>query len=254
MTHTADNTTSTASQNWIIYARTSTKRQNLSLEAQRKDIEARAEQEGANIIATYWEQESGADNERVELHKAMAQARKTGASIAVAKLDRLSRDMGYLVELCFKSGIRFVVLDMPQEAMENHLVFAVFVGLASQERKLISDRTRRARAEQRAKIMEQGFYISKTGKKIDYMSNPMGKDALTDDARAKGMQQRIDNANTDPNNVKSANFIRMYATTGKHTLQEYADQLNERGLLTRRGKTHTRASVQQLAKRFSIAI
>src|SRR5690606_26928689 len=99
----------------VSYLRVSTRRQGqsgLGLEAQRQAIETYAAQRGATILETFTEVESGRNNARPELAKAMHLAKVTGATLLIAKLDRLSRNAAFLLTLR-DSGVRFVAADMP---------------------------------------------------------------------------------------------------------------------------------------------
>ena len=148
-------TTATA-EKWIAYYRVSTKRQNLGLDAQRARVQAAAAAQGAEIIAEIEEKESGRECNRQGLNRAMAEARRHGATIAVAKHDRLSRDLAFAAEMVFKSGIAFKILNLPAEAMTDKLLFAVYFGLAAQEAQLISDRTKAALSALKAKGVQLG--------------------------------------------------------------------------------------------------
>ena len=103
-------------------------------------------------ISEIEEKESGKECNRPELNKALAEARRHGATIAVAKHDRLSRDLSFAAELVFKSGVKFEILNLPPEAMTDKLLFGVYFGLAAQEAQMISDRTKSALAALKANL------------------------------------------------------------------------------------------------------
>ena len=105
---------------WLAYYRVSTDRQGhsgLGLEAQRAKVEAMASERGAVIAAEFVEVESGRKNDRPQLAAALAQARAEKAVIAVAKIDRLARDAGFVLKLANeaeKNGMGgFVFCDLP---------------------------------------------------------------------------------------------------------------------------------------------
>ena len=96
----------------------------------------------AKLLASYLEIESGKRDDRPELAKTLDHARLTGATLLVAKLDRLPRDAHFLHGLQ-KAGVSFVAADMPDA---NKLTVGVMALVAQQEREAISRRTREALA------------------------------------------------------------------------------------------------------------
>ena len=87
---------------FVAYERVSTTRQGrsgLGLEAQRKAIDDFAAGRGAEVLARFTEIESGGKDKRPELDKALQLARLTGATLVIAKLDRLSRNAAFLLTL-----------------------------------------------------------------------------------------------------------------------------------------------------------
>lgn len=220
---------------WVAYYRVSTKRQGLGLDAQRARVQAAAAEHGATIIAEIEEKESGKECNRPELNKALAEARRHGATIAVAKHDRLSRDLSFAAELVFKSGISFAILNLPPEAMTDKLLFGVYFGLAAQEAQMISDRTKSALAALKAKGVKLG--------------RPNAAESITPEMRAAAAEVNRRRAAENPNNVASANEIRRYLYNGgSHRLQHIADHLTKAGYYTSRGVFHTAKSVSLLCR------
>ena len=86
-------------------------------------------------VAELVEVESGSRDNRPCLSEAMALCRLHGATLVIAKLDRLSRDAAFLLNLQ-KAGVRFVAADMPEA---NELVVGIMAVVAQAERKMISD-------------------------------------------------------------------------------------------------------------------
>jgi DNA invertase Pin-like site-specific DNA recombinase len=127
----------------ISYYRVSTKRQGqsgLGLDAQRAAVEAYAKQSNASIIGSYVEVESGRKNDRPVLRQAIAHAKLSRSTLCVAKLDRLSRNAGFLLTLQ-ESGLRLVFCDLPGA---NEMTIGVMALVARQERQAISERTKAA--------------------------------------------------------------------------------------------------------------
>ena len=83
------------------------------MDAQQKAVEGFLTGRDAVLVREFREMESGAKNDRPELHKALRKCRLTGATLLIAKLDRLSRNRRFLMELS-DSSINFVCCDMPE--------------------------------------------------------------------------------------------------------------------------------------------
>lgn len=144
-----------ASLRLIAYKRVSTARQGksgLGLEAQRKAIDDFAASRGATVLARFTEVESRRQTDRPELKKALDLARLTGATLVIAKLDRLSRNAAFLLTLG-DSGVRFLACDMPEA---NDLTLGIMALVAQQEREAISRRTKEALAAAKARGVKLG--------------------------------------------------------------------------------------------------
>jgi len=142
-------------QRLVAYERVSTARQRLSglgLEAQRKTIEDFAASRGADVFARFTEIESGRKVDRPQLIKALHLAKVTGATLVIAKLDRLSRNAAFLPALR-DSGVRFLAVDMPEA---NDLTVGIMALVAQQEREAISRRTKEALAVANARGVRLG--------------------------------------------------------------------------------------------------
>ncbi|WP_282257575.1 recombinase family protein [Stenotrophomonas sp. PS02301] len=127
----------------VVYLRVSTARQGrsgLGLEAQRAATDAFVAQRCTQVLQSFTEVESGKDDSRPELAKALHLARVTGATLLIAKLDRLSRNAAFLLALR-DSGVKFVAADMPDA---NELTVGIMALVAHQESEAISKRTREA--------------------------------------------------------------------------------------------------------------
>jgi DNA invertase Pin-like site-specific DNA recombinase len=100
----------------VCYLRVSTIKQGLSglgLDAQREAVHAYAFGVSGEIIETFTETESGKLNTRPQLQAALHLAKVTGATLVIAKLDRLSRNAAFLLALR-DAGAKFIAADMPQ--------------------------------------------------------------------------------------------------------------------------------------------
>jgi DNA invertase Pin-like site-specific DNA recombinase len=127
----------------VSYCRVSTQRQGtsgLGIEAQQAEITAYAATISATIVAEYVEVESGKVNDRPELAKAIRHARLTGSKLVIARLNRLSRNAAFLLNLK-ESGVDFVAADMPNA---NTMTIGVMALVAQEEREAISRQTKAA--------------------------------------------------------------------------------------------------------------
>ena len=104
----------------IAYYRVSTERQGqsgLGIEAQKAKVQQMAAERGAVVVAEFVEVESGRKNDRPQLAAALAEARRRGAAVAVAKLDRIARDAEFVLRLSREAAANgmagFLFADLP---------------------------------------------------------------------------------------------------------------------------------------------
>jgi DNA invertase Pin-like site-specific DNA recombinase len=140
---------------FVAYLRVSTARQGksgLGVEAQRDSIANYVASVGGKIVAEFSEVESGTHNDRPKLAAALAACRlHGGATLIVAKLDRLARNVAF-VSRFLESGCEFVAADLPQA---NRMLLQMMSVIAEYEAKLISQRTTAAlaAAKRRGKVL-----------------------------------------------------------------------------------------------------
>lgn len=221
----------------VAYYRVSTKKQSLGLEAQRSAVVAYANANGLTLVEEIEEKESGTEGDRPGINLAMATARKNRAMLVVAKADRLSRDIEHAARFFFNSGVNVVALNLPEEAANDRLLFAVYFGLAAQEAKMISDRTKAALAELKAKGVQLG--------------RPNAE--VTAEMREKAAKVRKETADNNPANLAaSAELRRYFAGMNKRNYSAAARHLNDMQLYTPRGVFHDAKSVKLLINRYGI--
>lgn len=136
-----------AARNLIVgYLRTSTDDQLLGIDAQGARVNEIAHKFKCNIDSVFTEHESGGNNERPELDKAIRRARRIKASLCVAKLDRLARDQAFLTRLADGNvPIIFGDLeDLDVSTPEGRMMLQVFGTFAEFERRRIGSRTKEA--------------------------------------------------------------------------------------------------------------
>lgn len=144
-----------ASGSFVSYLRVSTARQGqsgLGLEAQRKAVADYLNGGQWNLVAEFVEVESGRNTSRPKLQEALAACRVHGATLVVAKLDRLSRNAAFLLNLQ-NAGVKFVAADNPHV---NQMVVGILAVVAEEEAKLISRRTKDALAAAKARGVKLG--------------------------------------------------------------------------------------------------
>jgi DNA invertase Pin-like site-specific DNA recombinase len=213
-------------KNFIAYYRVSTQKQGqsgLGLEAQKKAVANYTQNCQDCVLGEYTDIETGKNNDRPNLLAAIAHAKKEGATLLIAKLDRLSRNAAFILNLS-DSKVDFVCCDMPQA---NSLTIGIMAVIAQQEREMISKRTKEAL---QAKLDRFGEWR---------------KGKITAEARSKGQAAIKAKAANNKNTLKAKNYAKMLKNMGM-TLQAIADKLNEEGHLTAQGKQYQRASVMRL--------
>lgn len=144
---------------YVIYTRVSTEdqgRSGLGLAAQERDIALFLEnfsEEPWQIVGRFQDVQSGGDNSRPELEKALARARDSGAELLVSKLDRLSRKVSFLAALMDDPKLKLRVAQMPYaDKFQLH----IYAALAEQERTFISERTKAALKAAKARGVRLG--------------------------------------------------------------------------------------------------
>ncbi len=144
----------------IAYIRVSTNGQGqsgLGIEAQREALARFAATENLDIVAEHIEIETGkgadALDKRPKLAAALAEAKRLKCPIAVAKLDRLSRDVAFIAGLMSKR-VPFIVAAIGVNA--DPFMLHIYAAIAEQERRMISSRTRDALAQAKARGTKLG--------------------------------------------------------------------------------------------------
>lgn len=213
---------------FVIYRRVSTSdqgRSGLGLEAQDRDIRLFLDNYAEvpfEIIGEFLEVQSGKDNDRPELAKALDLCRRTGAELLVAKLDRLSRRVSFIATLMDDPKVRLRVAAMPNaDKFQLH----IYAALAEQERDFISLRTKAALAEAKAQGRKLGGLRDKTGAR---------NEAIQRDAQAFAR--------------KVAPIVQPMRTSGA-TLADIAEALDGAGISTARGGKWTATQVKRVLDR-----
>ena len=144
----------------VAYHRVSTAsqgRSGLGLEGQRAAVETFAKAEGFQIVATFTEVETGKGSDaldrRPQLKAALKAAKKLKCEVAVAKLDRLSRDVAFIAGL-MSQRVPFIVTALGRNV--DPFTLHIYAALAEQERRMISQRTSAGLQAAKAKGVKLG--------------------------------------------------------------------------------------------------
>lgn len=198
---------------YVAYVRVSTAKQassGLGRDAQQAAISAYLK-EGDQLLETYEEVESGKSSQRPELAKALRHVQLAGATLLVAKLDRLSRAVAFIAQL-MESKVDFIACDQPSA---TPLTIHIYSAMAEHERSLISMRTKDALRAAKARGVKLGGY---RGAKVNPALGTAAKQR-----RAQAFNARVREA------------IAEMPDGGAVSLSELARRLNEQGIPTSRG-------------------
>lgn len=221
---------------YICYYRVSTKKQGrsgLGLDAQKSICENYINTQHGIEVNSYTEVESGKNDNREQLHNAIAECKATDSILVIAKLDRLSRSVEFIFSLK-NSGVNFVCVDMPELTTMTLGIFATF---AQSERERISERIIVALAEKKKKGIKLG--------KPENLSNNFEK------AYANSLTTRQNNAINNENNRKAGLLVVSLRQSGK-TWHEIAQALNNNGFKTRKDCMFGITQVVRLYKRYNL--
>ena len=221
-------------QSYIAYYRVSTKEQGsskLGLEAQKRDVQSYTNNCIDCILAEFTDIESGANNNRPQLLKAIAEAKRTNSKLLIANLSRLSRNASFIFTLR-DSNIDFVCCDMPEA---NSLTIGIMAVMVQDERERISRRTKKALESLKQRGVRLG--ISENFKR--------------DEVRAKAIKTLKTNAANNENTLRAKKYISQIYSLSlmqgvKLTMKSIVEQLNDMNLKTARGKDFSIPNVQRL--------
>lgn len=218
----------------VTYTRVSTGKQGrsgLGLEGQEAAIAAYAAANAAHIVGAFTEVESGRNNARPQLQAALKLARVTGAKLVIAKLDRLSRNAAFLLNLQ-ESGVDFVACDNPTA---TPLTIGILALVAQDEARAISERTKAALKAAKARGQALG--------------NPNGAEALRRAGKGNGASCEAQRSAALTRAHDLADVLEDVERQGHTTLASIAAELNRRGIKTARGGMWHASSVANVRRR-----
>ena len=209
---------------YVSYLRVSTQRQGISglgIEAQRAAVEQYVAQSHGTLLQEYVEVETGSGKARPILGQSISLCRRTKATLLIAKLDRLARNVAFVSSL-MESGVEFVAADAPYA---NRLMIHILAAFAEHERTLISERTKAALAAAKSR----GVRLGLNGQRLAAL-----------------------------NRVTALEFAQLLSLpvaaarqNGAHTLASIAAELNDAGYRTRQGAAWGPGTVLRLLRRLA---
>ena len=216
---------------YLRLSRESKNQRNYGLDAQRRDLDIFLttfcpDSTGCKEVASFTEIQSGADDDRSELTKAIKLCKETGATLLVAKLDRLSRRVSFIATLLEVKELNFKVACMPHaDKFQLH----IYAALAEQEREFISARTKAGL--QRAR--ERGVALG----------GPR-------EGQERGREVRIQKANAAAERIRP--LVEPMIGVGM-TLRQIGQNLETAGITTTGGSsTWTATAVKRLLERLDL--
>lgn len=177
----------------------------MGISAQRTSIENYASQIGETVDQFFVEAESGRKKDRPKLREALVACKRNKATLIIAKLDRLARNVAFVSSL-MESGVEFVAVDAPYA---NKLMLHILSAFAEHEREMISERTKAALAAAK----ERGVVLGSHGKVLAQQNR---------EAALKHAEEVVPH-------------FEAAQATGAVTLQQIAGYLNEKRVQTASG-------------------
>lgn len=209
---------------FVAYYRVSTQKQGLDgngMGAQKEAVRRYLASLKCELLGNFEEVESGSNNDRPQLAAAIKLATAQKAILVIAKLDRISRNAAFLMQLQ-ESGVDFVACDMPNA---DKFTVGILALVAQRERELISERTK------------AGLSIAKARGVV--LGNPRAAEAC------QKAREAIQRKKSEFSKVALSNIHEIQGT-GIRTLSRIADCLNKRGEKTPRGAKWTATAVSRV--------
>jgi DNA invertase Pin-like site-specific DNA recombinase len=226
--------------NIIAYYRVSTKQQGqsgLGLDGQQSALEQFVKANQGKLLASYREIESGKRSDRPELAKAVSHTKRSRATLVVAKLDRLARNVAFLSRL-MESGVDFVAVDNPHA---TRFTVHILAAVAEHEANMISERTKTALSATKRRGVKLG-----SARPGHWCGREDRRRAGATKAAQAAAQVHRSSANEAYGDLYSA--LTEMRAAGR-TLRQIAAALNEQGHTTRRGREWNAAQVMRVLRR-----
>lgn len=208
---------------FFAYYRVSTNRQGMSglgLEAQRDSVRVFRSANPGKLLGEFTEIESGRKSDRPQLKEALQSCREHGATLLIAKLDRLARNV-HVISGLLESDVKFVAIDMPNA---DRFMLHVYAAMAEEEARRISERTKAALKAAKSR----GVQLGKNG-------SVLGK------VRSREADERAERIGPKIMQMKQSDGM---------SFREIAAQLNELGLKTEKGAVWHPTTVYRAYNRY----
>jgi len=212
---------------FVSYLRVSTDKQGLrglGIAAQRQAVLEYLDGGRWQLVAEFVEQESGKRSDRPELAKAIATCKKLKATLVIARLDRLARNVAFISGL-MERKVEFVACDMPNA---TPFMLHIYAAVAEQEARAISERTRAAMQAAKARGKKLGGPKLAEARLLGHAANRKAADKFA--------------ANVRP-------IVEQIRASGARSLRDVASALAARGVPTARGGAWSAAQVANLMRR-----
>lgn len=236
---------------FVAYYRVSTARQGasgLGLDAQKDAVRRYLNGGDWSLVAEVVEVESGKRADRPKLAEALRLCRVHGATLIIAKIDRLARNVAFVSNL-MESGVEFTAVDFPKA---NRLTVHILAAMAEHEAKMVSDRTKAALAQKQRwygeRTPEQRAALQADGKRTKLGGDHSGNFA---DVRERGPQvsAAVRSAKATQRVEDLADTFADVRAAGAVSLREIAAALNERGIPTAKGGAWSAVQVKRVLDR-----
>lgn len=196
----------------------------LGMDAQRESVRNYLNGGRWQLLQEFAEVETGKRNNRVEMQKALSLCKQAGATLLIARLDRLSRNALFLLSL-LDSGVSFKAVDMPEA---DRFLISILAVVAEKERTMISERTKAALAAAKRRGIRLGTPNPKKALKAALEAKQ---------ERAKGFVESL------------APVVKQIQKAGAVSLREIASALNARGFKSQTGREFKAQTVANLLER-----
>jgi DNA invertase Pin-like site-specific DNA recombinase len=220
-------------ERFVAYYRVSTEKQGrsgLGLEAQRAAVLRHLGGDTSRLVAEVIEVETGKRNDRPKMAEALRLCRVHRATLIIAKLDRLARNVAFTSNL-MESGVEFIACDFPQA---NRLTIHILAAVAEHEAVMISERTKAALQAAKARGVKLGGHRGNLP--------AVAKDGARASAVRRSAQVKSRAADIAP-------IMLEIRAAGASTLRQIAAEMNARKIRATRGGEWSASQVKRVLER-----